>query len=428
MNKRLKMYQRKDRKMSLIRPFKGIRPAKQFAAKVASPPYDVLNSEEARELAKDNPMSFLHVVKPEIDLPSDVDHYDDSVYNKAVENFKKFRDEKILIQDELPSIYLYRQQMGDHIQTGLVAAVSVDEYENNLIKKHEFTRKDKEDDRTRHVNDTDCNAGPVFLTYRADKNIDFLIEKYSSEAAEIDFTADDGIRHTLWPVNSKETINKFVLAFEKIPCMYVADGHHRTASGARVREIRRKANANHTGLEEYNFFMAVLFPHNQLKILDYNRAVMDLNGMTKDEFMGQVSENFDISKATDGKVTRTHDFGMYIDGSWHKLSAKEGTFDANDPVGKLDVSILQNNLLNPLLGIDDPRTNNRINFIGGIRGTKELEKMVNHDGFAVAFSMFPTSTEELMDIADADAIMPPKSTWFEPKLRSGLVIHLLSEK
>ena len=412
--------------MSLIRPFKGVRPTKELAEKVASPPYDVINSEEAREMAKDKPLSFLHVVKPEIDLPVDIDHYDDRVYNKAVENLNRFMKEKTLIQDEKPSLYLYRQQMGDHIQTGIVAAVSVDEYENNLIKKHEFTRKDKEDDRTRHVSDTDCNAGPVFLTYRAEETINALVKEYCSTTPEVDFTADDGIKHTLWPIDSSEAIEKFVDSFKNVPCMYVADGHHRTASGARVREIRKNANPAHDGTEEYNFFMAVLFPHNELKILDYNRAVQDLNNMTKDEFMAKVSEKFDISPASDGTVSKTHTFGMFIDGSWFTLTAKEGTYDNNDPVGKLDVSILQNNLLCPLLGIDDPRTNNRINFIGGIRGTGELEKMVKKDGFAVAFSMFPTSIEELMDIADADAVMPPKSTWFEPKLRSGLVIHLLS--
>jgi len=399
-----------------------------MAAKVASPPYDVLNSEEAKEMAKERPESFLHVVKPEIDLPEGVDHYDDSVYNKAVENLKKFRDEKVLVLDEKPSLYIYRQQMGDHIQTGLVACVSVDEYENNLIKKHEFTRKAKEDDRTRHVSDTNCNAGPVFLTYKACDEIDKLVQKYSSQTAEVDFTADDGIKHTLWPVAANDRIEKFVSSFAKIPCMYVADGHHRTASGGRVRELRKNSNPNHTGKEEYNFFMAVLFPHNQLKILDYNRAVKDLNGMTKEDFIANVSEKFDISAADNGSVSKTHDFGMFIDGSWHKLTAKVGSFNNDHPVEKLDVAILQNNLLSSLLGIDDPRTNNRINFIGGIRGTKELEKLVNEDGFAVAFSMYPTSIEELMDIADADEIMPPKSTWFEPKLRSGLVTHLLSDE
>ena len=412
--------------MSLIRPFRGLRPLPELAAEIASPPYDVIDSAEAREMAKGKEKSFLHVVKPEIDLDPSVDLYSDAVYQQAVDNLAMFQEKGWLKQDEKSCIYLYRQKMGEHVQTGLVACVSVDEYQQDLIKKHELTRQSKEDDRTRHVSDTDCNAGPVFLTYDAQEAIDKMVAEHTQKEPAYDFVADDGIGHTFWVVEDSAAIEEYVSNFAKVPCMYVADGHHRTASGGRVRELRKEKNPNHTGQEEYNFFMAVLFPHNQLKILDYNRAVKDLKGMTSSGFMAKVMEKFDVAPSSDGKPTKSHEFGMYIDGAWHKLTAKEGTYDANDPVKKLDVSILQENLLAPLLGIEDPRTDERIKFIGGIRGLGELEKLVGSGDYAVAFAMYPTSIRELMDIADAGAIMPPKSTWFEPKLRSGLIVHLLS--
>jgi len=413
--------------MSKIRPFRGLRPKLGLAQEIASPPYDVMDSSEARILAKNKPLSFLHVVKPEIDLPEDIDLYDDRVYATAAANLRSLASKGNMLQDERGCFYAYRQKMGDHIQTGLVVCASCDEYENDLIKKHELTRKDKENDRTRHVNETDANTGPVFLTYRSQDKIDSIIEQVTQTETTYDFTADDGIVHTLWVIKDDETIEKLEAAFEAVPCTYVADGHHRTASGWRVRELRKQDNPDHTGNEEYNWFMAVVFPHDQLKILDYNRAVMDLNGESPDVFLAKVKEKFDIATTTDGKPTKAHDFGMFLDGTWHCLTAKEGTFNPKEPVDRLDVSILQKNLLAPLLGVGDPRTDKRIKFVGGIRGIGELERLVNDGKFAVAFALYPTSVEDLMAIADAKEIMPPKSTWFEPKLRSGLIVHLLSD-
>ena len=412
--------------MSFIKPFRGLRPKANLAEEIASPPYDVIDSDEARELANDRDKSFLHVVKPEIDLEPEIDLYDDRVYAKAKENLEAFREAGYFEQDEKACLYLYQQTMGEHVQTGLVACVSVDEYQQGLIKKHELTRQSKEDDRTRHVDETDCNAGPVFLTYEAREEIDLLTKKLTKEEPVYDFVSDDGIGHRFWIVDNDDAIERYVSLFKEVPCLYVAEGHHRTASGGRVRELRKEQNPNHSGNEEYNYFMAVIFPHEQLKILDYNRAVKDLDGKNSSDFLAQVMDEFHVSPASDGKPAKSHEFGMYLDGAWHKLVAKEGSFDHQDPVEKLDVSILQKNLLSPILGIENPRTNDRIKFIGGIRGLGELERLVDEKGFAVAFSMYPTSVRELMDIADAEKIMPPKSTWFEPKLRSGLIIHLLS--
>jgi uncharacterized protein (DUF1015 family) len=413
--------------MADVRPFRGVRPLPNLAEKVAAPPYDVLDSDEARILAKNNPYTFLHINKPEIDLPPDVDLYDPRVYQKGAENLRRFLKEGIIVQDPAPYYYVYQQIMGDHKQVGVVACASVEEYEKDLIKKHEFTRPDKEDDRVRHIDAQNAQVGPVFLTYPAQEEIDAIVASVIKQKPVYDFTADDGVQHTLWVVDNPETITRLRNAFAKLPALYVADGHHRSAAAMRVKQMRQKANPNHTGEEEYNFFLSVIFPHNQMQILDYNRVVKDLNGMSASEFLEKVARKFEITPMGENqryKPERAHTFGMYFGGKWYKLEALPGTFDENDPVKRLDVSILQENLLGPILGIADPRKDKRIDFIGGIRGLAALEKRVK-DGWAVAFAMYPTSIEDLMAIADAGKVMPPKSTWFEPKLRTGLVIHLL---
>ncbi len=413
--------------MSVIQPFKGLRPKKELAAKVASPPYDVLNSAEAREMAKDNPYSFLHIVKPEIDLPEGTDLYSKAVYEKGADNLRRLMEEGVLQQDAKPCFYVYRQIMGDHAQIGLVAGASVEEYKKDLIKKHELTRAEKEDDRVNHVNHLNAQTGPVFLTYKARPGIDAIINKIVEREPENDFTADDGIRHTLWVVDKDEEIKALQEAFTQLDCLYVADGHHRSAAAARVYDMRKAANPNHSGKEEYNFFLTVIFPHNQMYIMDYNRVVKDLNGLSKDEFLKKIAAKFSVEElgAEADKPKQKHSFVMYLDGAWYKLTAKEGIFDPNDPVVRLDVSILMDNILVPLLGIGDPRKDKRIDFVGGIRGLEELKRRVDSGEMAVAFALYPTSIEDLMAIADAGRIMPPKSTWFEPKLRSGLVTHLL---
>ena len=413
--------------MSVIQPFKGLRPKKELAEKVASPPYDVLNSSEARQMAKDNPYSFLHIVKPEIDLPEGTDLYSKEVYEKGAENLHRLIDEGVLRQDDKPCFYVYRQIMGSHEQIGLVAGASVEEYKKNLIKKHELTRAEKEDDRVNHVNHLNAQTGPVFLTYKARPEIDAIINKIVQREPENDFTADDGIRHTLWVVDKDEEIKALQEAFASLDCLYVADGHHRSAAAARVYDMRKAANPSHSGNEEYNYFLTVIFPHNQMYIMDYNRVVKDLNGLSKEEFLQKIADKFTVEKlgAEAQKPQQKHTFAMYLDGEWYKLTAKEGIYDPNDPVGRLDVSILMDNILVPLLNIGDPRKDKRIDFVGGIRGLEELKRRVDSGEMAVAFALYPTSIEDLMAIADAGKIMPPKSTWFEPKLRSGLVTHLL---
>lgn len=414
--------------MAVVRPFRGLRPKKELAEQVAAPPYDVLDSEEAREMAKGNPYTFLHVNKPEIDLDPSVDLYDERVYEKGAENLRKFIREGFVFQDEKPKFYIYRQIMGSHQQTGLVACASVDEYEQDRIKKHELTRQEKEDDRVKHILHQNAQVGPVFLTYRAREEIDRTIAEITKGDPEYDFTSDDGVRHTLWVVNDDSLIRKIEELFSQVDVLYVADGHHRSAAAMRVREIKKNANPQHTGKEEYNYFLTVIFPHNQMQILDYNRVVKDLNGLDEASFLKKVKEKFEVTPMPEGqpfKPNRTHEFGMYLNGRWYKLTAKPGSYDENDPVKRLDVSILQENLLAPILGIGDPRKDKRIDFVGGIRGLSELEKRVNSGNWAVAFALYPTSIEELMAIADAGKIMPPKSTWFEPKLKSGLVVHLL---
>ncbi|MDD3284489.1 MAG: DUF1015 family protein [Patescibacteria group bacterium] len=413
--------------MATIKAFKGLRPKLELVKEFSAPPYDVLNSDEAREYVKDKPNSFLHVTKPEVDLEKDIDLYDDRVYVKAKENFQKMVSDGIFVLDDKPCLYIYRLVMGNIDETGIVACSSVSDYENNIIKKHEKTRADKEADRIRHTDTINANAGPVFLTYKAREDINEIVNSFMQDNSPVyDFVADNGVANSFWKISDDAIIAKIVNIFSRIDYTYIADGHHRAASGALVGKQRREANPNHRGDEEYNFFLSVLFPHNHLYIMDYNRIVKDLNGLNKEEFLVNVKEKFEVeefSKENSYKPESIHTFGMYLDHTWYKISTKEGTYDKNDVIKSLDVSILQDNLLNPILGIEDPRKDKRIDFVGGIRGLDELKNRVDN-GEAVAFSMFPTSIEELMNIADAGEIMPPKSTWFEPKLRSGMVIHL----
>lgn len=413
--------------MARIEAFRAWRPKQEHAEAVASPPYDVLSSDEARELAATNPLTFLHVNKPEIDLPPGTDVYSDAVYAKGVENLRRLMNDGILIREETPALYLYRQQMGDHIQTGLVAGASIEEYEADLIKKHEFTRPVKEDDRTRHIDELNANTGPVFLTYRAREEIDALVEKLTDAEPTYEFSADDGIRHTLWVVDAPDDRDSLIDAFKNVPELYVADGHHRSAAATRIYNMRKAANAAHSGEEAYNYFLTVIFPHDQMMILDYNRVVRDLNGLENDAFITKVKDSFDVDPAEDAKPTQRQSFGMYLDGRWYALKAKAGSFPADDPVRGLDVAILQDNLLHPVLGIGDPRKDERIDFVGGIRGMTELERLVDEGKAKVAFALYPTSITQLFDVADAGNVMPPKSTWFEPKLRSGLIIRPLDD-
>jgi uncharacterized protein (DUF1015 family) len=413
--------------MAKLKPFKAWRPRADVCADVASPPYDVLSSAEAREMAADNPLSFLHVVKPEIDLEPGTDVYATEVYETGAKNLRRLIDDGTLVPEENPALYLYRQRMGDHVQTGLVAGASVDEYEADLIKKHEHTRPVKEDDRTRHIDALDANTGPVFLTYKAQPEIDGLVERLTAADPVYDFVAPDGIQHVLWVIDDDADRGALIAAFAAVPELYVADGHHRSAAGTRIRALRRDANPDHTGDESYNYFLSVIFPDNQMMILDYNRVVRDLNGLDGDAFMAAVGERFDIVSTDDGRPARRRCFGMYFNGAWHRLTAKEGSYPAEDPVRSLDVAILQDNLLASVLGIGDPRSDERIDFVGGIRGLTELEKRVDSGDWAVAFALHPTSIDQLFAVADAGLVMPPKSTWFEPKLRSGLIVRPLSD-
>jgi len=411
--------------MSDIRPFKGLRPRPELVQKVASLPYDVLNYQEARELAKDNPMSFLHVIKAEIDFGPDVDIHSNKVYKRGAENFQKFLQDGILIQDDSPCFYIYQIAMGSHTQTGLMAGASVDEYEKGLIKKHEFTIKDKEDDRTCHVDILNADTGPVMLSYHSNEEIDKHLKKIcdTSEPA-YDFTADDGIKHVLWVVSEARDVEHIQKLFKNVPAMYIADGHHRSAAAFRVRNLRKERNPNHTPDEPYNHFLAVAFPNNQLQILGYYRTVKDLGGLEPETFISRLSENFVVSQTDDPMPQRPRHFTMFLDGNWYSLTAKNGSFPAHDPVLSLDVSILQKNILESVLNLYGIRTNDRIDFIGGIRGTKELERRCSQD-MRVAFALYPTSIDQLMSVSDSGQVMPPKSTWFEPKLRSGIVIKSL---
>ncbi|MFH0882809.1 MAG: DUF1015 family protein [bacterium] len=412
--------------MATVRPFPGLRPRRDLAAEVASPPYDVLNTEEARELAKGNPHSFLHINKPEIDLPQSTDPYSIKVYETGRDNLRKFIDEGVMKQDDQACFYLYAQQMGDHRQVGLVAAASVQEYIEDKIKKHELTREVKERDRVNHISILNAQVGPVFLTYKAVPEIDTLFEEIQEGDSEVDFTSPDGIRHTLWVIGSRKTIESVAQLFTQVPELYVADGHHRSAAAQIVCNKRREENPGYTGAEPWNYFLTVIFPHDQLKILPYNRVVKDLKGLDSAAFFEKVKEKFDVVPAEGAfEPEKTKVFGMYLEDHWYRLTAKAGTFDSENPVNSLDIAILQNNLLAPVLGIGDPRKDDRIDFVGGIRGLGELEKRVDSGEMTVAFSLHATTIEQLIAIADAGEFMPPKSTWFEPKLRSGLVVHIL---
>lgn len=408
--------------MATVKPFCGYRPA-DHAAQIACPPYDVISSQEAREMAAGNELSFLHVEKPEIDLPESVDLYDPQVYAKGKENLEKFIATGILKQDKKPCFYIYAQTMNGRTQYGLVAAVSAEEYDRTIIRRHELTRKDKEEDRTRHVDTLCATTGPVFLTYPDQPEMNQKVAEICAREPVYRFTTSDRIGHAFWIVSDEATIQAIVRIFAQIPVLYIADGHHRSASAANVARKRKAANPHHTGQESYNFFQAVIFPSSQLYIMDYNRLVKDLNGWSQAQFMEKIAEKFEILPSGQAKPATRHQFGMYLSGKWYTLTAKAGTFNEQDPVEALDVSILQQNLLAPVLGIGDPRTDKRISFVGGIRGLDELKKRVDSGTYAVAFSMYPTSIEELMKVADAHLIMPPKSTWFEPKLRSGLVTY-----
>ena len=413
--------------MAVFRPFKALRPTPEYASIVAALPYDVMNSEEAKVMVEGNPYSFLHVDKAEVDLPDCTDIYCDKVYAKANENLLTLESDGICQMDETPCFYIYQQIMNGRAQTGLVGCAWVDDYINNRIKKHELTRADKEADRIRHVDTCDANTGPIFLCYKGQAEITDIIDAYKQGTPEYNFTTDDGISNTVWVINDAEACKKLADLLGNVGDFYIADGHHRCASAVNVAKMRREQNPDYNGTEEFNFFLAVLFPAESLEIMDYNRVVKDLNNNTESEFIDKIKADFVVEDAPcDGAYhpEAKHTFGMYMSGKWYKLTAKDGTFDPQNPVDQLDVSILQKNLLTPILNIGDPRTDKRIDFIGGIRGLGELERLVD-GGMAVAFSMYPTTLDDLMAIADANLIMPPKSTWFEPKLLSGLFIHKL---
>lgn len=414
--------------MAVIKPFKGIRPPKALVEQVASRPYDVLNSAEAREEAGDNEKSLYHIIKPEINFEVGTDEHDPKVYNSAAEHFQLFQDKGWLVQDDKENYYVYAQTMNGKTQYGLVVGAYVPDYMNGVIKKHELTRRDKEEDRMKHVRVNNANIEPVFFAYPDNAELDAIVAKYTSQQPEYDFIAPgDGFGHTFWIIDQQEDIDAITKAFAGMPALYIADGHHRSAAAALVGAEKAKQNPNHQGDEEYNYFMAVCFPANQLTIIDYNRVVKDLNGLTAEEFLKAVSKNFIVEeKGTDiYKPQALHNFSLYLEGKWYSLTAKEGTYDDNDPIGVLDVTISSNLILDEILGIKDLRSDKRIDFVGGIRGLGELKKRVDSGEMKVALALYPVSMKQLMDIADSGNIMPPKTTWFEPKLRSGLVIHKL---
>ncbi|MCM0084503.1 DUF1015 family protein [Geomonas sp. Red32] len=412
--------------MAFIKPFKGVRPKKELAEKVAALPYDVMNTREAREMAAGNEVSFLHISRPEIDFPEGVDEHSDEVYRKGYDNLQALLAKGALVQDDGERYYVYRQKMAGLTQTGLVVCSGVDDYQDGTIKKHELTRADKEEDRVRHIDILNANDEPVFYTYRHDPEITRAIAKVTGGEPLYDFTTGDGVSHTLWAIADAVLISWLTERFAGIPTLYVADGHHRSAAASRVRDLRKGANPSHTGKEEYNYFLTVIFPDDEMTIMPYYRVVKDLNGRSIAEFMARVAERFEVSPVPVSVAPdHRHQFGMYLAGKWYELSPREDSFNEEDPVASMDVSILQDNLLSPVLGIRNPRTDQRIHFVGGIRGIGELERVVDSGEYEVAFSLFPTSIEELMALADQDKIMPPKSTWFEPKLRSGLFLHLL---
>ena len=408
--------------MAVIRPFRALRPHPERAQAVASVPYDVLNTDEARALAEGNPLSFLHVSRPEIDLPPGTDLYSDAVYRKAVENFEKLIESCPLDKESEPSLYLYRLIMGEHKQVGIVAVCSIDEYDNSTIRKHERTRRDKEDDRTRHMIMLRAQTGPVFLTYRNRAEIDEQVSGAITGSPLYDLTAADGVRHTIWRLTDTASLVK---NFESVPLLYIADGHHRAASASRARAELKEQSFAHTGKEDYNYFLTVIFPDSQMQILAYNRTVRDLNGRSKEQFLDAIRGTFTVAENASPEPEKRGRWSMYLDGKWYGLELSPETTLPVGTVAKLDVSVLQDRLLEPILGIKDVRTDKRIDFIGGLRGTKELERLVDEGKAAVAFSLYPTTVEELLMVSDANEIMPPKSTWFEPKLRDGLLIHTI---
>jgi len=413
--------------MAILKPFKGIRPVKDKVKQVASKPYDVLNEKEARAECAGNPFSFYHVIKPEIDFPDDFDHYSPEIYKKGKENFQRLLNDGVFFQDDEDSYYIYQQTMNGRKQNGIVGCASVDDYMNDIIKKHELTRPDKEEDRKNHVRVSNLNYEPVFFAYPKVVALDEIVNTVISGKPEYDFVTEDGIGHTFWVIRDRSVIDKITEHFSRIKYTYVADGHHRTAAAALVGKERREANKNHTGKEEYNFFLAVHFPDDQLTIMDYNRVVKDLNGLSADDFISKLKENFIVEEkgASAYKPEKLHNFGMYLDHKWYSLTSKEGTFNDKDPIGVLDVTILSKKILEPLLNIKDLRTDKRIDFVGGLRGLGELERRVNSGEMKVAFALYPVTMKQLINIADTGSIMPPKTTWFEPKLRSGLILHSL---
>lgn len=414
--------------MAVIKPFKGVRPPKSMVEEVASRPYDVLNSEEAREEAKGNEKSLYHIIKPEIDFPVGTDEHDPAVYDKAVENFKMFQEKGWLVQDDKENYYVYAQTMNGKIQYGLVVGAYVPDYMNGVIKKHELTRRDKEEDRMKHVRVNNANIEPVFFAYPDNAELDAIVAKYTARKPEYDFIAPgDGFGHTFWVIDEKEDIDRITALFADMPALYIADGHHRSAAAALVGAEKAAQNPNHKGDEEYNYFMAVCFPASQLTIIDYNRVVKDLNGLTAEQFLKALEKDFIVEEKgeTIYKPSSLHNFSLYLAGKWYSLTAKPGTYDDNDPIGVLDVTISSNLILDEILGIKDLRSDKRIDFVGGIRGLEELKRRVDSGEMAMALALYPVSMKQLMDIADTGNIMPPKTTWFEPKLRSGLIIHKL---
>lgn len=414
--------------MAVIRPFRGIRPPKNLVEKVVSRPYDVLSSAEARAEAEGNEMSLYHIIRPEIDFPEGTDEHLPKVYEKAAENFRLFQEKGWLVQDDKPCYYVYAQTMNSKTQYGLVVGAWVEDYVNGVIKKHELTRRDKEEDRMKHIRATNANIGPVFLAYPDDAVLDALVAKYTARHPEYDFVApDDGFGHTFWVVDNDDDIAAITRQFAQMPALYIADGHHRSAAAALVGLEKARQNPNHTGDEEYNYFMAVCFPADQLTIIDYNRVVKDLNGLDATAFLQAVEKNFEVKDmgADEYRPTCLHNFSLYLEGKWYSLTARPGTYDDNDPIGVLDVTISSNLILDEILGIKDLRSDKRIDFVGGIRGLGELKKRVDSGEMKMALALYPVSMKQLMDIADTGNIMPPKTTWFEPKLRSGVVVHKL---
>ncbi|MGR6088791.1 MAG: DUF1015 domain-containing protein [Arcticibacter sp.] len=415
--------------MAILKPFKGIRPLASNVAQIASKPYDVLNEREARQECEGNPDSFYHVIKPEIDFPDDFDHYAPEIYKKGKENFDRMLHSGLFNMDSKECYYIYRQVMNGRSQDGIVGCAHIDDYFNNVIKKHELTRPDKEEDRKNHIRYSHLNYEPVFFAYPKVSRLDEIVSGITAGNPVYDFTADDGIRHVLWVVDNDQSIAAITEEFSKIPSTYVADGHHRTAAAALVGKELRDANPSHRGDEEYNYFLAVHFPDDHLAIMDYNRVVKDLNGMSDEQFIESLSKSFDLElKGTSSyRPIALHNFAMYLSGKWYSLTAKQGTYNDTDPIGVLDVTILSEQILAPLLNIKDLRTDKRIEFVGGLRGLGELEKRVNSGEMRVAFALYPVTMKQLIDIADSGNIMPPKTTWFEPKLRSGLVLHDLKD-